>query len=169
MKISLRLFITAVISLFCVGCDQASKQYASHYLPKDHMDTYLYDMVRIGYTENTGAFLGMGSDLSPELRFWLFSVFAALLLIGLFAYLLFSKPASIASIAGFALILSGGGSNLYDRIVNNGAVIDFLNVGISSVRTGIFNVADMAIMAGAVLIIFAGGSIDKTDPEKTVP
>ncbi len=155
MKISLRLFITAVISLFCVGCDQASKQYASHYLPKDHMNTYLYDSLRIGYTENTGAFLGMGSNLSPEHRFWLFSVFAGLLLIGLFAYLLFSKPASIVSITGFALILSGGGSNLYDRITNNGAVIDFLNIGISSVRTGIFNIADIAIMAGALLAIAA--------------
>jgi len=168
MKISRRLFITAVISLFCVGCDQASKQYAANYLPKDHMDTYLYDVLRVGYTENTGAFLGMGSGLSPEHRFWLFSVFAGLLLIGLFAYLLFFKPATTASITGFALILSGGGSNLYDRIVNNGAVIDFLNIGISSLRTGIFNIADMAIMAGAVLIIFASGFTGNTDPEQTV-
>jgi len=29
-----------------------------------------------------------------------------------------------------------------------GSVIDFLNVGIGPIRTGIFNVADMAIMAG---------------------
>ena len=163
MKISLRLFITAIISLFCVGCDQASKQYAAHYLPEDHMQSYLYDIVRIGYTENTGAFLGMGSNLSPEHRFWLFSVFAGLLLAGLFAYLLFHKPASAVSIAGFALILSGGGSNLYDRLINNGAVIDFLNVGFSSLRTGIFNVADMAIMAGAVLVVFAGSNSGKSD------
>ena len=158
MKIRLRLLITAVISLCCVGCDQASKQYASHYLPKDYMDTYLYDLLRVGYTENTGAFLGMGSNLSPEHRFWLFSVLAGLLLIDLFVYLLFSKPASFASVTGFALILSGGGSNLYDRIVNNGAVIDFLNIGISSVRTGIFNIADMAIMAGAVLAVVASSN-----------
>lgn len=122
------------------------------------MDTYLYDLLRVGYTENTGAFLGMGSNLSPEHRFWLFSVLAGLLLIGLFVYLLFSKPASFASVTGFALILSGGGSNLYDRIVNNGAVIDFLNIGISSVRTGIFNIADMAIMAGAVLAVVASSN-----------
>jgi len=69
-----------------------------------------------------------------------------------------SLPVSTTTVAGFALILSGGGSNLYDRIVNDGAVIDFLNIGISSVRTGIFNVADMAIMAGAVLIVVATGN-----------
>ena len=165
MKIRYRLLITAVISLFCVGCDQASKQYAANYLPKDHMDTYLYDVVRLGYIENTGAFLGIGSNLSDGHRFLLFSVFAGLLLIALFACLLFSKPASAWSIAGFALILSGGGSNLYDRIVNDGAVIDFLNVGVSFVRTGIFNVADMAIMVGALLVIVAGSKISDSKPD----
>jgi signal peptidase II len=34
-------------------------------------------------------------------------------------------------------------------------VIDFLNVGIGSLRTGIFNVADMAIMLGVFLLLFA--------------
>lgn len=164
MKISYRLLITSVISLFCVGCDQASKHYAANYLPKDRMDTYLYDMLRIGYTENTGAFLGMGSGLSAEHRFWLFSVFAGLLLIGLFIWLLVSNPVSIGSVTGFALIISGGASNLYDRIVNDGAVIDFLNIGISSLRTGIFNIADMAILAGAVLIVVAGNA-DNTESE----
>jgi signal peptidase II len=53
------------------------------------------------------------------------------------------------------LIFSGGISNFYDRASNNGAVIDFLNVGIGSLRTGIFNVADMAIMLGVFLLLFA--------------
>jgi signal peptidase II len=34
-----------------------------------------------------------------------------------------------------------------------GRVVDFLNVGLGPVRTGIFNVADMAIMAGVILLI----------------
>jgi len=32
-------------------------------------------------------------------------------------------------------------------------VVDFLNVGIGPLRTGIFNVADLAITAGAVVLI----------------
>jgi signal peptidase II len=32
-------------------------------------------------------------------------------------------------------------------------VIDFLNVGIGGLRTGVFNVADMAISAGFVLLL----------------
>jgi signal peptidase II len=51
--------------------------------------------------------------------------------------------------------VAGGVSNWVDRLVQ-GSVVDFLNVGIGPVRTGVFNVADMAIMLGAVLIAFGG-------------
>ncbi|WP_419661036.1 signal peptidase II (lipoprotein signal peptidase) domain protein [Desulfosarcina variabilis str. Montpellier] len=51
--------------------------------------------------------------------------------------------------------LSGTGiGNLIDRILHNGFVMDFLNVGIGPLRTGIFNVADVAIMGGAALLFF---------------
>jgi lipoprotein signal peptidase len=44
--------------------------------------------------------------------------------------------------------MAGALSNLIDRIAV-GSVIDFLNVGVGLLRTGIFNLADVAIMAGA--------------------
>ena len=50
------------------------------------------------------------------------------------------------------LFVAGGMSNLIDRVAM-GSVIDFMNVGIGSFRTGIFNVADGAIMAGVALLI----------------
>lgn len=156
MKISYRLLILFVTAFSCVGCDQASKLYAARHLPKDHMDTYLFDILRLGYIQNTGAFLGMGSELSDEHRFWLFSVFASVLLLCLFVYLLFNRPGTTWTVTGLALILSGGASNLFDRLVNNGAVIDFLNVGVGTFRTGIFNLADMAILAGTLVTVLAG-------------
>jgi len=51
-------------------------------------------------------------------------------------------------------VCGGGLSNLVDRIAYDGHVVDFLNIGIGSLRTGIFNVADMAITAGALLLAF---------------
>ena len=45
-------------------------------------------------------------------------------------------------------------SNFYDRVVNNVAVIDFLNIGIGSIWAGIFNVADIAIILGVFLLLF---------------
>lgn len=54
---------------------------------------------------------------------------------------------------GTALFVTGGALNLADRIVR-GSVVDFMNVGIGPVRTGIFNVADMAIMLGLAMMAF---------------
>ena len=51
-------------------------------------------------------------------------------------------------------ILAGGIGNLIDRILNNGLVTDFINVGIGPLRTGIFNVADIAFTCGAIAAVF---------------
>ena len=59
-------------------------------------------------------------------------------------------------IAGGSLLVAGGVGNLIDRMVNHGAVIDFMNIGFGRLRSGIFNVADMAIMAGAGVLLFVG-------------
>ena len=45
-------------------------------------------------------------------------------------------------------------------------VIDFMNVGIGSLRTGIFNVADMAIMLGAGILVLEGWRSDNQAPPK---
>ena len=58
-------------------------------------------------------------------------------------------------LAGCGLLVSGAVGNLIDRVRFDGLVIDFLNVGLGPLRTGIFNVADMAIMAGAALVVLA--------------
>lgn len=51
--------------------------------------------------------------------------------------------------------MGGGGiGNLVDRILLSGLVTDFINIGIGNLRTGIFNVADMAIMTGVIGLIF---------------
>jgi len=55
-------------------------------------------------------------------------------------------------LAGVALMWGGGASNLIDR-ASRGHVVDFLNLGVGSLRTGIFNVADVAVLLGAVLIV----------------
>ena len=116
--------------------------------------SYFYDTFRIVYAENTGAFLSIGGELAPEVRFWMFIVGVGVLLLGLAVYLLIAIQLTAVPIIAGSLFLLGGLSNLYDRVMNDGAVIDFLNIGVGSLRTGIFNVADIAIMIGGVLLIF---------------
>ena len=52
-----------------------------------------------------------------------------------------------------SLIFAGGASNLADRLLYDGYVVDFINIGIGSFRTGIFNIADVAITAGVVILL----------------
>ena len=43
---------------------------------------------------------------------------------------------------------------MIDRVTRCGAVSDFLNLGIGSVRTGVFNLADLYLMIGVALFLF---------------
>jgi signal peptidase II len=112
----------------------------------------LGDTVRVGFVLNTGVFLSLGSALAPATRFWLFVVGVGGVLATLLGLTLrdarFHKPEVVA----VAAIVGGGIGNLVDR-VQLGAVRDFLNVGIGPLRTGIFNVADMAITFGGIALI----------------
>ena len=73
-------------------------------------------------------------------------------LLGMLAYTLRSREPSLSSLVGLALVFAGGISNFTDRLVHGGQVVDFLNLGLGPLRTGIFNVADVAIVAGTLLL-----------------
>jgi signal peptidase II len=76
------------------------------------------------------------------------------MLLALLAYALFVRAARATFIFALALVLAGGSSNLIDRFANDGYVVDFINLGVGPIRTGIFNVADVAITAGILLLLF---------------
>jgi signal peptidase II len=155
MNIWKRILTITLVSTSCVGCDQTTKTLAAEYLSKNRMDSYFYDVLRIGYTENTGAFLGLGDSLSIDIRFGIFVVVVGIFLFGLLCYLVSSSKQNFYSLVALSFVFSGGISNFFDRVVNNGAVVDFLNIGFGSIRTGIFNVADMAILLGIFIFIFS--------------
>jgi signal peptidase II len=84
------------------------------------------------------------------------AVFVTSVSIFLLAFTLFvirSRKLSSFALIACALIIGGGLGNLIDRIINQGAVIDFMNIGVGSLRTGIFNVADVTIMLGVLIFI----------------
>ena len=116
--------------------------------------TFAWDMFRLQYAENSGAFLGMGSLLAEDVRFYVLIVAPLLMLLALLVYLVKSSKLSQFEVVSLALICGGGVSNLLDRIYRDGVVVDFMNMGIASLRTGIFNFADMYIMAGVFLMFF---------------
>lgn len=146
----LRLMLVLLVSL--VGCDQASKQYAVTHWKGQPRQIYFRDVFRIEYAENRGAFLGLFGNLPPTARHVILVIGNGVGMAVLVGYLLSVSQMSRWNYLAWALVFAGGIGNLIDRIRIN-AVIDFLNLGIGPVRTGIFNVADMAITAGFLMLL----------------
>jgi signal peptidase II len=133
------------------GCDRVTKHLAITTLAGNPGYSYLADTVRLDYHENPGGFLSAGAGWSPATRAVVFQVANGTFLLGLLVMALRFQWSRLAA-AGLVLFVAGGVSNLIDRVAM-GTVIDFMNVGIGPWRTGIFNVADVAIMAGAALMV----------------
>jgi signal peptidase II len=151
-KIGTRLVLALAIGA-TIGCDRVTKQIAATKLTGMPRQSFLADIIRLEYVENTGAFLGLGADWPPAVRTALFGIGNGLLLLLMGILAIRHRWPTLARF-GVALFVAGGSSNLLDRLAR-GSVIDFMNVGLGPLRTGIFNVADMAIMFGAGLVILA--------------
>lgn len=144
------LFLSIIV--ICVGCDQQTKLMAKEQLAYSKPIHYFDGLFTLIYAENTGAFLGLGNSLSPNLKY-LFLIFIPTFVLFIFAVTYFRASASITQFIGMSLIVAGGIGNLIDRIAY-GSVIDFMNVGIGSLRSGIFNFADVAVSGGLLLLLF---------------
>ena len=59
----------------------------------------------------------------------------------------------LGNLVGLSVILAGGLGNLVDRWFHDGSVVDFVSLGVGELRTGIFNLADIAIIAGLLLVV----------------
>ena len=113
----------------------------------------LLDTFRLTYAENSGAFLSLGEALPDQIRSIIFIGGIGLLSLAAVWAALFARGLSRRQVIALSLIASGGIGNWIDRLTNDGRVTDFLNVGIGNLRTGVFNVADMVLMAGVALYL----------------
>lgn len=165
MRMPFRLGLLLLTVLACAGCDQAAKALARGALESSPPVSLLGGAVRLEYTENPGAFLSLGANLPPTARFLVGVVFVAAALAALLVFTLRGTGLSPRQKTGMMLILGGGLGNLIDRLVNAGQVIDFVSLGIGSLRTGIFNLADVAITAGVLLVFLSFGREADSEPD----
>jgi signal peptidase II len=136
-----------------VGCDRMTKHVARSTLAGTPERSFLADSLRLMYVENTGGFLSLGAELPTAARTALFIVATGVLLLGLTAFALRCRWTGWPAF-GLTVFLSGGVSNWFDRVVH-GSVVDFVNIGIGPVRTGVFNVADVAILLGIGIVVIS--------------
>ena len=152
MKFFRRGVLLCLLLAATAGCDRVTKHLAVTTLAGMPEQSYLGGTFKLDYHENAGGFLGTGEAWRPEVRAVVFQAANGIFLLATVFMAARFKWSRLAA-AGLVMFLAGGISNLVDRIAF-GSVIDFLNVGIGPVRTGIFNVADVAIMAGIGLLMF---------------
>jgi signal peptidase II len=135
--------------------DRATKLLAVRFLKNAEPIQLLDRFMILVYIENDGAFLGMGQNWPMPIKRITFIIIPLLICLAGLVYAYRKTTGTPQAIA--ALFLIGGGlGNLQDRILNNGLVIDFMNFGIGGLRTGILNVSDLSVTAGALaLMVFS--------------
>ncbi|MGI5836191.1 MAG: signal peptidase II [Chloroflexota bacterium] len=152
MKVQYRWALLVALSGLSMGCDQATKRIAAATLQHLPPQSYAGDLFRLQYSENQGAFLSMGAGLPEEVRWWLFIGVVGTFLTGLLLFALFSRSLNLMPTVAIGLVLGGGFSNWIDRVLHGNVVIDFMNMGIGPLRTGIFNVADIFLVCGTLVL-----------------
>jgi signal peptidase II len=158
MRALSRSILVALVLVGCVGCDQISKAAARAYLPGSGVHSYLGDTLRLQFAQNPGAFLSLGESLPPAIRYGGFTIAVGALVAALLAWALLSRRLRWRERIAITAIGAGGLGNLIDRLRFDGAVTDFLNLGMGSLRTGIFNVADATLMLGVIALAIAWNS-----------
>jgi signal peptidase II len=164
MKNWMKVCLFCLTSLVFIGCDRITKNLAKEHLMYHEPISYFHNTIRLEYVENTGAALSLGDQLSKPLSFWLLSIIPLVFLLLLFAYVISKmRELSTLKLLSYSLIIAGGLGNIIDRIMFDRHVTDFMNVGISNLRTGIFNVADMCVTAGVIVLLISYRDKPKTD------
>jgi len=109
--------LTLLLVLTTVGCDRVTKHLATANLAGNPARSYWSDTVRLEYAENPGAFLSLGATLPDWARTGLLTFGAAFGLLAV-AVAAFKLRWRGIPFIGTILFLSGGASNLVDRIAH---------------------------------------------------
>jgi signal peptidase II len=145
-----RWFWPLAIALLVTDC--ASKRVVESRLHLGVPRPVVGETVRFTLSYNTNA--AMGFPLGGRLVLSALSV-VALIVVGVWYHR--SRPADRLRVIGVALVTGGALGNLLDRLRSAAGVVDFIDVGVRDVRFWTFNVADMGITIGAVLLMLALG------------
>lgn len=137
-----------IISIFILLIDQVTKALASIYLTLNKSLDIIDNFFSLTLTNNYGAAFGIFKYSNT-----LLIIATLIILIILYKYMHSFKKNMRNKIA-FGFILGGVFGNLIDRIIK-GYVIDFLDFKIFNYDYPVFNVADIAIVIGVILLGYA--------------
>jgi signal peptidase II len=155
-----RLMLVGAVVLVVLFFDHLTKWLAVQYLhDTGAMHEFFGGLFRLVYAENRGAFLSLGATLPDSTRVLLLTGVNVLILSAVFIFLAVRRYLPRTVVWAMALLLSGGLGNILDRIFRDGVVVDFMvidlnrSIGPLPLRTGVFNIADLAIVGGLLMLV----------------
>jgi len=143
-----RAFWPLVILLLAADCATklaAVEELSPPYVPHEVAG----DVVRLTLAYNPGAAMSLSVGEHDRATF----TFLAVVALGVLTALYRRTPGPARSQAvALALITGGALGNLVDRLRSPQGVVDFIDIGVGSLRFWTFNLADVGVTAGALLL-----------------
>lgn len=152
-----KLFLIAVIITFI---DMLSKILVKRFLLLGERHDIITNIFYLTYVKNTGAAFSILNNNT------LFLIMITMIILIVLIYYLMHHELKKFEIIGYGLILGGAFGNLFDRVFY-GYVIDFIDVYIFGYDYPVFNLADIAIVIGVILLVIQMFRGDKSEFKST--
>jgi len=141
-----------LIAAAVVLLDRVAKWAVASNIPLHDSVTIIPGLFHLTHVENTGAAFGLFAESTAQWKIGALVSFSVIALVIVSALLWKNSHALTTTTIGLSLILGGATGNLWDRMMT-GHVVDFLDFYLGSYHWPAFNVADSAIVIGAVLLV----------------
>ncbi|HEY0653211.1 MAG TPA: signal peptidase II [Chryseosolibacter sp.] len=162
MRNILRNTLILILLTANISCDQVSKNIVRERMfPREEINI-ISDYFKLIMVENTGAFLSVGNNIPEPFKSIILSFVPLLFLFLAAIYVFANQGLSMSRVIAITFVVGGGFGNIYDRIML-GSVTDFLHIDLGIVKTGIFNMADVSIMVGMVMLLIESFMVRNKD------
>lgn len=141
--------------------DVVTKAWAVEALVPRHVPhPIIGDVLRFTLSYNPGAAFGMSVGAASR---WFFGVLAVVIIVLMLRVTKDLVRVSWLGSVGLPLVLGGAIGNLVDRVRSDQGVVDFIDIGVGTVRFWTFNIADMGVSIGAACLVIALWRLDAAE------
>lgn len=137
------------LTLVVILLDMVSKYIVSKLLIVNESVMIIKNFFNITYVRNTGAAFSIFSGNT-----FLVMIISFMIIMGIILYIRKNKPSNKIEKISYSLILGGAIGNFIDRVIY-GYVRDFIEIDIFGWDYPIFNLADVFVVVGVILLVIA--------------
>ena len=141
-----------IIAALILLCDRMTKALVAQKIAVSDSIDVIPGVFRLTHVQNQGAAFGLFADYPSEWKVAMLILFSVAALAVVSALLWKNGNALNTTAIALSLVFGGALGNLWDRVVS-GRVIDFLDFYFGSHHWPAFNIADSAIVVGALLLL----------------